>query len=319
MSKLSRPDMTRVSHLQVPEDYQGQRVDNFLLNLLKGVPKSRIYRILRKGEVRVNKKRVKPEYKLQGGDLLRLPPVRLDETPSEKPFVGSRLTALLANSILYEDEQLLVCNKPSGLAVHGGSGLKLGLIEALRQVRDDDSLELMHRLDRETSGCLLITKKRGALRTLHAAMREGHIKKSYLALAAGHWPDRFADIRAPLKKNQLASGERMVRVSEEGKPCETRFAVLQRFKLATLVAAEPVTGRTHQIRVHAQFAGCPLVGDDKYGRDEVNRQMKSLGCDRLFLHARSLTFNSPADGKTITVDAPLPGGLQQFLDKLARK
>lgn len=310
-------DTSRVSHLEVTDDYQGQRVDNFLLTLLKGVPKSRIYRLLRKGEVRVNKKRIKPEYKLQGGDVLRLPPIRQSESGQEPVFVGERLEKTLRDCVIYEDDGLLVVNKPTGLAVHGGSGLKLGLIEALRQVRDDARLELVHRLDRDTSGCLLIAKKRSALRQLHAALLEGGVDKRYLALAVGRWPKRFSEVRAPLRKNELASGERMVRVSEDGKPSHTTFKVLGQYKDATLVEASPITGRTHQIRVHAQFAGCPLVGDVKYGSDDFNQQAKALGCGRLFLHAYKLGFVSPATAEHVEIEAPLPNDLDTFLSKLS--
>ena len=311
-------DFSRVSTVEVDEDYVGQRVDNYLIGLLKGVPRSRIYRIIRKGEVRVNRKRVKSQYKLQLGDQLRVPPIRVAGTEdTATPVISTRLKQSLEHAILYEDEVLLVINKPSGLAVHGGSGLNLGLIEALRVIRSDPRLELMHRLDRETSGCLLITKRRAALRQLHDDLRQGRINKIYTALAVGKWPARFEEVRAPLLKNHLQSGERMVVVSREGKLCHTRFRILKRFSQATLLEAIPVTGRTHQIRVHARFVGCPLAGDEKYGDDDTNKKFKALGLGRLFLHASRLGFVSPATGGAVEVEAPLSHNLEITLDNLS--
>jgi 23S rRNA pseudouridine955/2504/2580 synthase len=301
----------------VDADYAGQRIDNYLLGLLKGVPRSRIYRIIRKGEIRVNRKRVQAQYKLQAGDVIRVPPIRVADRDDNTPIISAGLRETLERAVLYEDDALLVINKPSGLAVHGGSGLDLGLIEALRVIRADPGLELMHRIDRETSGCLLVTKKRGALRQLHADLREGRIDKCYTALAVGKWPAKYEEVRAPLLKNQLSSGERMVVVSKEGKLSHTRFKVLQRFARATLVEAVPVTGRTHQIRVHARFAGCPLAGDSKYGEDADNKAYKAIGLRRLFLHASRLGFVSPGTGNKVEVVAPLPDELEQVLARLA--
>ncbi len=317
MSKQQDLDFSRVSSITVEEDFAGQRVDNYLMALLKGVPRSRVYRIIRKGEVRINRKRVQAQYKLQAGDIIRVPPIRVADSDSAELIVSGGLKESLLQAILYEDDALLVINKPSGLAVHGGSGLDLGLIEALRVVRDDPALELMHRLDRETSGCLLVTKKRGALRQLHSDLREGRIEKIYTALALGKWPARFADIRAPLLKNHLSSGERMVVVSKEGKVCHTRFTVSERFAQATLLEATPVTGRTHQIRVHARFAGCPLAGDTKYGEDDSNKGFRAMGLRRLFLHASRLGFVSPATASHVEVAAELPPDLKDLLGKLA--
>jgi 23S rRNA pseudouridine955/2504/2580 synthase len=317
MRKSADHDFSRVSTIEVDADYASQRIDNYLMALLKGVPRSRIYRIIRKGEVRVNRKRVQAQYKLQSGDLIRVPPIRVAED-NAAVVVSAGLGESLKSAVLYEDDALLVINKPSGLAVHGGSGLALGLIEALRVVRSDPGLELMHRLDRETSGCLLITKKRSALRQLHDDLRQGRIDKIYTALAAGKWPARFEEIRAPLLKNHLKSGERMVVVSKQGKLSHTRFRVLQRYSQATLLEAIPVTGRTHQIRVHARFAGCPLAGDAKYGEDDANKAFKALGLTRLFLHASRLGFVSPAAGRAVVVEAPLPQALENTLKKLAK-
>ena len=315
MAPRQQIDPDRVTYLAVAEEAAGQRIDNFLIGLLKGVPRSRVYSMIRKGEVRVNRGRISPHYKLQTLDQLRVPPTRVAAV-RDAGQVGSGLAAVLAASVLYEDDMLLVLNKPAGLAVHGGSGVNLGLIEALRAVRADERLELVHRLDRETSGCLIVSKRRQALRALHAAMRDGGIGKYYTALAVGAWPRDAADVRAPLRKNVLNSGERMVVVARDGKPCHTRFEVLRRCAGATLLTAEPVTGRTHQIRVHARFIGCPLVGDDKYGDDEANKRFRALGGNRLFLHASRLRFTSPAAAGPVEVIAPLPEPLQALLERL---
>jgi len=307
-----------VRFLTITPDETGQRLDNYLSRILKGAPKSLIYRIIRKGEVRVNKGRAKPERKLQAGDIVRVPPVRLNEqTPSPRP--GDQLKALLQSSILFENSGLLIVNKPSGLAVHGGSGINLGLVEALRQIRDDDYLELVHRLDRDTSGCIILAKKRSMLRQLHSRLREqGGIEKNYLALVQGHWSKRKSIIDVPLKKNELKSGERIVRVDMEGKPSKTVFDVVSYYQDCTLVKAKPITGRTHQIRVHAQYAKHPLVGDEKYGTDEFNKLMKSRGFRRLFLHASSLQF-SLENGESIDVSAPLPEELEKALRALPKR
>lgn len=306
---------SKVTFVEIDNDREGQRIDNFLMAHLKGVPRSMVYRIVRKGEVRVNKGRVKPEYKLTAGDVVRIPPVKLPESqPQPKP--SHNLVRLLDSSVLYEDESLMIVNKPSGLAVHGGSGIQLGLIESLRNMRPDArSLELVHRLDRDTSGCVMIAKKRSVLRYLHAQLREGHINKQYLCLVAGKWPERKTQVNAPLLKNQLSSGERMVRVDPDGKKSLTYFSVEQYYQGVTLLKASPYTGRTHQIRVHAQHAGHGLVGDPKYGDDDTNKKMKSLGFNRLFLHACSLELVLP-DGKALKVEAPLEASLEEALTQL---
>jgi 23S rRNA pseudouridine955/2504/2580 synthase len=309
----SRPS---VRYIDVCDAHEGQRIDNFLLRELKGVPKSRIYRLLRKGEVRVNKSRVKPEYKLCNGDVVRVPPVRVSEPGAEKTVSGS-LEKQLGSSILYEDDALLVINKPSGLAVHGGSGINLGMIEALRLIRPDARfLELVHRLDRDTSGCVMVAKKRSTLRFLHQQLREGHVDKRYLALAAGRWPNRRKLVSASLLKNTLQSGERVVRVSPEGKKSLTEFTIIDRFDKATLVEAKPITGRTHQIRVHALHVGHPLLGDDKYGDKDACLHFRGLGLKRLFLHAASLTVRLSEGGTKITFEAPLADDLQKLLGTL---
>lgn len=296
----------------VEADYAGQRIDNFLMRELRGVPKSRIYNLLRRGEVRLNKARVKPDQKLAFGDIVRVPPVRV--AVREGVVVPGGLDSSLRSAVLYEDEGLIIINKPSGLAVHGGSGISLGLIEALRQMYPEQrSLELVHRLDRDTSGCVMVAKKRSVLKQLHELLkaRKG-VDKRYLALVAGKWPVRKQQVNAPLQKNVLNSGERMVRVELEGKKSLTEYTVISRISGATLVEARPVSGRTHQIRVHCQYAGYPILGDDKYGDDQANANFKQLGLKRLFLHAHSLAFT--LDGRRINVQAPLPPDLEKILE-----
>ena len=304
-----------VRFVEVDAEGAGQRLDNFLLRHLKGVPKSHIYRLIRKGEVRVNKGRTKPEYKLQAGDTVRIPPVVTSEAPAPV-FVGDQLANRLEAAILYEDDRLLVVNKPPGLAVHGGSGLALGLIEALREIRPGMPLELVHRLDRETSGVILIAKKRSMLRYLHECLRGTGVDKRYLALVVGQWPAHRREVEAPLRKNELQSGERMVKVAADGKPALTEFRVVQRFDGATLVEARPITGRTHQIRVHAQLAGHPLVADDKYTSEADNQIFRARGFRRLCLHAASLTVCLPGEREPRRFEAPLPDDIAVPLSSL---
>ncbi|WP_028877382.1 23S rRNA pseudouridine(955/2504/2580) synthase RluC [Teredinibacter turnerae] len=306
----------QVQFFTITDDNAGQRIDNFLVARLKGAPKSLIYRIIRRGEVRVNKGRVKPERKLAVGDLVRVPPIRLAEPDAPTP-AGKSLLLALEDAILYETDQLLVVNKPSGLAVHGGSGVNLGLIEAMRQLKaKDTALELVHRLDRETSGCILIARKRSMLRYLQDLFRgEKQVDKRYQALVKGRWPNRAHSVNVPLLKGEVGNGERIVRASPEGKPSRTEFDVLERFESATLIEARPITGRTHQIRVHAQYKGHPLVGDDKYGDDEFNKVMSQFGSRRLFLHAGYLGVPMP-DGEYLEFRAPLPDDLQATLKQL---
>ncbi|OQP31321.1 23S rRNA pseudouridine(955/2504/2580) synthase RluC [Pantoea latae] len=309
-----------VQLVAISAENAGQRIDNFLRTQLKGVPKSMIYRILRKGEVRVNKKRIKPEYKLEEGDEVRIPPVRVAEREEQAVSPKLEKVAALAEAIIYEDEQILVLNKPSGTAVHGGSGLSFGVIEGLRALRPEARfLELVHRLDRDTSGVLLVAKKRSALRSLHEQLREKGMQKDYLALVRGSWPSHVKAVQAPLLKNILQSGERVVRVSSEGKPSETRFKVEERFAFATLVKASPVTGRTHQIRVHTLHAGHPIAFDDRYGEREFDSQLASTGLRRLFLHAAALTFTHPASGETLRLEAPLDEELKRCLQALRQQ
>jgi 23S rRNA pseudouridine955/2504/2580 synthase len=309
--------MEKVELVEVDAEYAGQRIDNFLIARLKGVPKSRIYRILRKGEVRANGGRVKPHYRLQTSDQIRIPPVRVSSSAPESP-VEPLFVRQLEQAILYEDRGLLIINKPSGLAVHGGSGVSHGAIEIMRQMRPDDRfLELVHRLDRETSGCLLIAKRRSRLRALHEQIRNHELEKTYIALVSGRWPKRKVLVDAPLKKNELKSGERISVVSADGRPASTRFRVLKYLADHTLIEAMPVTGRTHQIRVHVQHSGHPIVGDERYGDDQINKLMRKRGVRRLFLHAIRIKIPGKlADGTDeIEVSAPLDKALQKFIDR----
>ncbi|MBR9727758.1 23S rRNA pseudouridine(955/2504/2580) synthase RluC [Shewanella intestini] len=310
----------KVQLVTIDEDHFEQRIDNFLLTKLKGVPKSMIYRIVRKGEVRVNKKRIKPEYKLQIGDIVRIPPVRMAEkdyrtAPSPKLAQVSQLE----ERIIHEDKHIIVLNKPAGIAVHGGSGVNFGVIEGLRSLRPQQKfLELVHRLDRDTSGVLLIAKKRSALKHLHEQLRSKTMQKDYLALVRGDWQAKDKVVKAPLLKITLKSGERIVRVNKEGKESETRFKIMQRYQGATLVKASPVTGRTHQIRVHTQYTGHAIACDDKYSTQQFDDSMKSIGLNRLFLHAAELKFTHPEDDTTRIVKAPLDDILVATLDKLKK-
>jgi 23S rRNA pseudouridine955/2504/2580 synthase len=306
-----------VQLIEVAPELAGQRIDNFLRTQLKGVPKTLIYRILRKGEVRVNKGRIKPEYKLQAGDVVRVPPLRLAERDEPEPLAQGLLERLEA-AIVYEDKALIVLNKPAGIAVHGGSGLNYGVIEAFRQLRPDaKDLELVHRLDRDTSGLLMIAKKRSMLRHLHEQLRGDGVDKRYMALVRGHWATAKRQVNAPLQKSNLRSGERMVEVDSEGKEALTLFRVLRRFgDFATLVEAKPVTGRTHQIRVHAKHAGHSIAGDSKYGDDEFTREVRELGGKRLFLHAYELHVPLP-EGGVLKLEAPVDEMWARTLERLS--
>jgi len=307
-----------VRHLTVDVDSSGQRLDNYLTRELKGVPRTRLYRALRKGEIRVNKGRVKPDYRLVAGDIVRIPPLRQPE-PSDPPTIPRYWSEQLARNIVYEDGDLLVIDKPSGLAVHGGSGLNFGLIECLRQMRPDDRyLELVHRLDRDTSGLILIARRPAILREIHRLLREKHVDKRYLALVAGNWPKNCRVVEAPLEKNVLKSGERMVRVSRDGKRAVTEFSIVERLPGVTLLEARPVTGRTHQIRVHAQHAGFPLLGDAKYSDQRTAACCSKIGLKRLFLHAHYLSFALPDVGRLV-LQAKLGPDLENILDKIRKQ
>lgn len=308
-------EKSSVRYVTVGAEHAGQRVDNFLRTELKGAPKSLVYRILRTGEVRINKGRAKPETRLAQGDVVRIPPLRLSE-PGEVR-IGDALAATLREAILYEDEQMLALNKPPGLAVHAGSGIHVGAIEALRVMYPElPGLELAHRIDRETSGVLVFAKTRPALGLLHDLFRDDRVEKTYLALVHGLFPDTLREVDAPLEKNTLRGGERMVEVRGDGKPSQTRFRVLRRFSAATLIEATPVTGRTHQIRVHAAHAGFPLVGDAKYGDPARDKALRRFGPLRLFLHAASVRLpgmGQAAAKKELRIEAPLADDLARFL------
>ena len=311
---------SRVTHLSVTADQAGQRLDNWLLRELKGVPRSRIYRILRKGEVRVNKHRVKPDYRVVAGDDVRIPPIRAAEPtePGAASHVPARAVDAIEESVIFQDKDVLVIAKPSGLAVHGGSGMSFGVIEALRASRPSETLELAHRLDRDTSGLLLVARNRTALRSLHELLREGRVEKRYLALLKGSWDLGKKTIEAPLATRARQGGERMVRVEEGGKDSDSTFTPVDFFGArATLLDVTIGTGRTHQIRVHAAFTGHPVAGDDKYGDRPFNAEMAELGLHRLFLHAQSLSFDWPGSGKSFNVSQPLPPELATVLDNLA--
>jgi 23S rRNA pseudouridine955/2504/2580 synthase len=297
----------------VDEEGADQRIDNFLLRELKGVPRSHVYRLLRGGEVRVNSKRVEATYRLQPGDRVRIPPVRVARPA--RPGAPVRRDPGLP--IVFEDESLLVIDKPAGIAVHGGSGVSFGVIERLRQARPlARFLELAHRLDRETSGLLIVAKKRSALTALHAALREGRVTKRYLVLVKGAWTRPTRDVVLPLRKYVTAGGERRVNVEEGGQESRTRFERVGAYDGFTLLAADLGTGRTHQIRVQLAHLGFAIAGDDKYGDFELNRELARRGLKRMFLHAAELEFEHPASGTPIAFKAPLPAELQRFLDSL---
>ena len=309
--------MTKVQFVTIDADRVDQRIDNFLITLLKGVPKSKIYRIVRKGEVRVNKKRVKPEYKLQVDDVVRVPPVITKEA-AEVPPVGKHLSNKLDAAIVYEDDGFMIVNKPSGLAVHGGSGVNLGMIEALRQTKPSHQfLELVHRLDRDTSGLVIVAKKRSALKYFHDALRRKTIRKHYQCLVFGQWPAAIKQVNAPLLRYEK-SGERMVKVDAEGKESLTYFNIERQYADYTLVNASPVTGRTHQIRVHCLHVGHSIVGDSKYSDEMANLTAKKQGLNRLFLHARKLEFIHPVTNESMEVFAEIAPELLVSLKGLAK-
>lgn len=309
---------TGVRHAAVTEASDGQRVDNFLVRTLKGLPRSRVYRLLRKGEVRVNGKRVQPTYRLQEGDSVRLPPVRLNAPPAEAGDIPESLVQRLRESIIHENDRLLVLNKPAGLAVHGGSGLRYGLIEALRVIRPNDTfLELVHRLDRDTSGVLLIARKRSELRALHALLRDGGMEKRYLTLVSGRLPKGAVPVEEALDRSSKA-GNGQVRVQAGGKASRSVFRRLQSFRApdCTLADVEIDTGRTHQIRVHAAHIGHPVVGDDVYGEPTVNKLFRGLGLKRFFLHAQTLAYTDPTTGESHLYTAELAEDLRQVISRL---
>ena len=298
-----------VTWFEVDEHQDGQRIDNFLFSRLKGVPKSRIYRLLREGQVRINKKRIKAETRLKVGDQIRVAPIRYEQKEATVP-VSDQVAQSLLSRVVYEDEGLLVVNKPSGIAVHGGSGVAYGLIEALRAATGKKYLELIHRIDRDTSGLVMVSKKRNTLKLLQDLLREHKIQKTYAAIVKGQVSLDQQLIDAPLLRYELANGERRVRVSKDGKQSKTLWKVAERFKAATLVHASPLSGRTHQIRVHGLSIGHPLVGDDKYGHNTV---YSGPAARRLCLHAMRLEIpNYPV------IEAPIPEDMQQLISQLRK-
>ena len=299
--------------VSVPDEREGQRIDNFLTGQLKGVPKSLIYRILRTGQVRINGKRAKPDARVAGGDEVRIPPVRVAQAGEDK-VAPPALVKRVVQAIIFEDRDFLVIDKPSGIASHGGSGVAFGAIELLRAARPDETLELAHRLDRDTSGLLVLARRRAALTALQELIRDGHITKQYLALLHGRPKRAKFDVNVPLRKFDLHGGERMVRVSDDGKPALTAFKVISNYADASLAEVTLYTGRTHQIRVHGQHAGHPLAGDEKYGLREFNKAMRGFGLHRLFLHAARFEFE--LNGKTYSFSAPLAPDLAEVLDRL---
>ncbi|HEX5394294.1 MAG TPA: RluA family pseudouridine synthase [Rhodocyclaceae bacterium] len=311
MNGLSKESATL---LEVGEESAGQRIDNFLLRVAKGVPKSHVYRILRSGEVRVNRGRVGADYRLNMGDMVRVPPIRTAERPAAAAVPARDF------AVAYEDDALIVLDKPSGVAVHGGSGISFGVIEQLRRARPlAKFLELVHRLDRETSGLLMVAKKRVALTKLQDLFRYGGISKRYLALVKGRWMNPTQHVRLSLHKYLTSDGERRVSVSPEGKDAHSIVRLVARWQSYSLVEVELKTGRTHQIRVHLSHLGFPLVGDDKYGDFALNREVQKQGLKRMFLHAAKLNFSHPVSGEFIDLEAPLPSELVSFVAMLDRQ
>lgn len=307
---------TEVKQVVIDSNRSGQRIDNFLQRELDGIPRSRIYQMLRKGEVRVNKGRIKQTYRLQAGDTVRIPPLYVADAKTA-PVVSTNLAEKLQGSILYEDDSIIVLNKPSGLSVHGGTGQKLGLIEAIRASEPRyEKLELVHRLDRGTSGCLLLAKDLPSLRQLHTDMKSGEIDKTYTALLMGQLQRQSLRVDKPLSRTTKRAGERIVGIDAQGKKAVTVFNRKKTFRQATLVEVDLLTGRTHQIRVHSASIGHPVIADEKYGDKDTNQYFRQLGLRRLFLHATALRFRSPASGKKLNIKAPLDPQLLSILDSL---
>jgi 23S rRNA pseudouridine955/2504/2580 synthase len=305
--------------LEVDSEEVGQRLDNFLLKHLRKAPKMLIYRIIRKGEVRVNKGRAQPSRRLELGDIVRVPPVTIAEV-GEKVVPPKVQMERIENLILFEDSDLMVINKPPGMAVHGGSGVSWGLVELVRNLRSDAKrVELVHRLDRDTSGAIILAKKMSVLRNMHEQIRQNQVEKRYLTLLAGQWPKNKQKVDLPLLRTTLGSGERIVEVSPDGKPCLSYFFLQQQFDQAALMEVKLITGRTHQIRVHAKAQGCPVVGDDKYGVDEINSEFKELGMASLALHAQRLVFVHPATNNKVEIEAPLFKDFKRIISKLEQQ
>jgi len=311
-----KPQKTAVNLVEITTAQLGQRLDNFLLKQLGTVPRSLVYRVIRKGEVRVNKKRSKPDYKLQIGDQVRIPPVRIEPEQQDKSRPPQHLVERLKQTILYENKHILVINKPSGLAVHAGSGLDYGVIDVMRLLRPADDIELVHRLDRDTSGCLLLALHRQALLAMQTNVQDRTISKKYNAVVKGSWPNELTEINLGLKKFHLPNGERRMRVDNTGKQALSRFKLLHSGNLFSLIQVELVTGRTHQIRVHCQAESHEIAGDDKYGDTEFNRAMRKQGIRRLMLHASSLELPAGKYTPEIVINAPLPTEFEQLFGSI---
>jgi len=308
-----------VHFIDISPAQAGQRIDNFLLTLQKGVPKSRIYRAIRKGEVRVNKGRIKQTYKIQAGDSIRIPPLHTSEK-TILTTVNDHVRTQLTECVLFEDDDLLALNKPPGMAVHAGSNIDQGIIESLRIIRSElPYLELVHRLDRDTSGCLLLAKSRDSLLHLQQQMINHDLNKRYLTLLKAGWANGERLVEQPLQKNTVSSGERMVRVDPEGKYAKTVFIPIESYRQAQLTEVVLYTGRTHQIRVHSSQMGHPVAGDDKYGQRNFNRDMKKMGLKRMFLHSWKLGITHPSTGKALLLEAPLPIQLNNVVTKLRQQ
>lgn len=315
--QVSQPINPGVRIVCIDAEHDGQRLDNYLLACFRHVPKGRVYRSVRNGEVRVNKGRARQGYRLRAGDMVRLPPLSQNISAAQDALPGTELTRVLNNAVLFEDEQLLILNKPSGLAVHGGSGQVVGLIEAMRAIRPQQKfLDLVHRLDRDTSGVLILAKRRAALVELHRCLRDGEVDKRYLCLLKGQWRGGGRRVDHALRRSSGRNGERMMLVDASGQPSSTAFTPISTSNTASLMCARPHTGRTHQIRVHAAAVRMPIAGDDRYGDREFNRELRKTGLSRLFLHARSLKFKHPITAQTLRVQAPLPDALARVAEQL---
>jgi 23S rRNA pseudouridine955/2504/2580 synthase len=302
-----------VSFVEVDHTQVDQRLDNFLLKTLKTVPKTRVYRIIRKGEVRVNKKRCKPEYKLKMGDIVRVPPVRIDQTHDAQNYIAPALIENIEKTILFENKHLIIINKPSGLAVHSGSGINFGVIDIMRRLRPDTEIELAHRLDRDTSGCLLLAKHRQSLLAMQRCFLDNSLNKTYLAVAKGSWPQNKKEVTVSLKKVTLANGERRVLVDPAGQSALTKIIDCQQKEQCSILTIQLMTGRTHQIRVHCQSQGHELIGDTKYGDVDFNKTMKKKGFKRLMLHASRLELPRTEFSEEIVINADTPDIFNQLL------
>ncbi len=313
----NKPQKTAVSLVEITAAQLNQRLDNFLMKRLHNLPRTRIYRIIRKGEVRVNKKRSKPDYKLQIGDQVRIPPVHMDQENPRKSRPSKSLLARLEQAVLFENSDILIIDKPPGLAVHAGSGVDYGLIDAMRLIYPQTEIELVHRLDRDTSGCLMLAKNRQALLTMQKLLRDNQINKNYIAMVQGNWPRELTELKLPLKKFLLPNGERRVRVDSDGKAALSRIRLLRGGKHYSVIQVQLVTGRTHQIRVHCQSQGQAIVGDDKYGDSEFNRSMRQRNIKRLMLHAASLELPNCDYTSEVVINSPLPAEFEIVLGETA--